>query len=168
MPLVICEGCSAHIKYSGLYPHLQLSHDPKCKEYLEKLTHWTVDTPVPTSKSELAHNSPDNDKDLLPFPMTDDLVVDPAGDLFGDYVTYGVNHIEMEAVGDMNLEENNIQGDNRAKELEDRAKELEDAAFEATLAEEEDGLEPERKPRYCATVEDEVEEPDLPKQTRAT
>jgi len=152
MPLVSCEGCNVRVKRSGLYPHLRLSQNLKCKEYLDRLTYDHVQT---------FESDNDNENDEGPWPPrfadADDLAIDPGGDFFGDYNDYTAEEFGMEIdEEEPNATKAKVEGEEEIEdeiEGEEELDDADDAVFEATLAEEENGLEPERKKKPERPIE---------------
>jgi hypothetical protein len=147
MPHISCEGCNAQLKRSGLYPHLRLSQNQKCKEYLNRLTYEQVE-PLGSD------NDNDNDKAHWPFQLSnaDDIAVDPVGDFFGDYNDYTAEEFGMDVDEGKPSE---------GADEEEADEEVEDTELEATLAEEENGLEPERKMKPEPPIQLQSTEPTL-------
>jgi len=159
MPPVLCEGCNAQVKRSRLYPHLRLSQNPKCKDYLERLTYDYIQPP--DSYGDNDNNNNDKEPSPFQFADADDLAVDPGGDFFGDYDDYTAEEFGMD------VDEGGHDTTERDLEGEEEQDDIEDTAFEVMLAEEEDGLEPERTMKPVVPIQSEAEEPALSNPTHS-
>jgi Plavaka transposase len=162
MPMgTICSGCGAAFKRSGLAHHLRQSQDPRCR--LPRIHQKSDD--------DLGVQATSDDEPPAPFPMPpvtheqenepQDLFwlrVDPAGDIFGDYNDYTAADFGIGDEDEQDFKEP-FEGEEDPESLADTQEEVEIAGYEAFLAEEEHGLEPER-PIQGPDISDQVLEPD--------
>ena len=143
----ICPGCGAAFKRSGLAHHLRQSQDPACRPpriHQQSDSNLGVqaasddDRPTPSHTLPVTHEWKNEPLDLFW------LRVDPAGDVFGDYNDYTAADFGIGDEDEQEFEEP-FEGEEDSDRHADVQEEVEIAGYEAFLAEEEHGLEPERQ-----------------------
>lgn len=140
---VICPGCGAAFKRSGLAHHLRQSKDPNC--HLPHIRQQT-DQPGLHAQEMLDDEpfAPVSGPPVMDGPPEQFLLgIDPAGDIFGDYDDYMAADFSMDDGSDSEQDisepfEDDDPG-SLAEEHEDKT-----AEYDTLLAEEEYQLEPER------------------------
>lgn len=156
---VICPGCGATFKRSGLPHHIRQSKDPRChlpnlcqrfRSESENQGNNSTPGPVPaTSATDANKNNPEDR-----FHVS----IDPSGDLFGNYaeyegLTFGTNGDGDQDRGDMD----DVEGEDMP-EHPTRTQEEEEVELHEALLAEEHQLEPERPQGQLDTTEHEPED----------
>ncbi|KAG6810656.1 hypothetical protein H0H92_010893 [Tricholoma furcatifolium] len=129
---VTCSGCGASFKSTGWKNHIRQTNDPNCRGQA-----WSSDSPPGLLIRSLTILEGLKNKE-----RESEIVVDPAGDLFGDY-------------GNLNDTDITINEDaNESDEQEDGEDGDEDWEEEGT------GLEALRAPVHCSTIDDDSDSED--------
>jgi hypothetical protein len=115
--LISCGGCGRLFKRSGFRMHQQRSNNPPCK------------TKVTDPQTEAV-----TAEDI-------EMAVDPRGDHFGDYTSYLIDEHQL----DIDSEEDNNNTSSLNDSDLDSDSDQDDDEFAAALAEQENGLEPDRR-----------------------
>jgi len=164
---VICPGCGAAFRRSGLSHHIRQSKDPRChipslhqSKNQDNSSAMPVSGPAKTNTSENKPEEPmtnadeNEPEDRLGFHVS----IDPSGDLFGDYAKYEGFTFIADGEGDQEMD-NDSNGDDPdcPTDTQEEEEEAEAELHEALLAEEHH-LEPERPPGQPDTLEQERED----------
>jgi len=152
---VICPGCGATFKHSGLSHHIRQSKDLRChlnnpgqQIPLEVQDDNPLATPVSgPGVTNAAEDEPQNRSHLS---------VDPSGDLFGDYADYVGLNFGVDDEGDQDDMDDDVIGD--VPESPTDIQEEEEAMLQEALLAEEHRLEPERPVGGPDVVEQEAED----------
>ena len=168
---VICPGCGAAFRCSGLSHHIRQSKDPHC--YLPGLRQSkNQDDSSATPVLEPAVTNTNGNELEEPVMNTDEnnpedqhrfhISIDPLGDLFGDYAKYKELTLIADGEGDQAMDDD-IEGEDLghptdAQEEEAEAEAEAEAELHEALLAEEYHLEPERPPQQPDTLEQEQED----------
>jgi hypothetical protein len=141
---VICPGCGATFKRSGLAHHLRQSQDPNCQlPHVHRQSDDNLGVQA-TGMSDDEPPTPDARENEPQLPQEQSsLGIDPAGDIFGDYNSYTAEDFGVDDGDEQDIGEP-LEYEEDPGSLADTQEEDETAEYEALLAEEEHRLEPER------------------------
>jgi len=157
---VICPGCGAAFKRSGLSHHFRQSEDPRCHPAIIPVhgpRTMNVDEDEQQDQSRISVDPGPGTTNVDEDGQQDQghIPVDPLGDLFGDYVDYVGFNFEVDSEGDQDMDDS-IMGDD--PECPTDAHEDDEAALEEAFLAEEYQLEPERPAGCPDALEQEPED----------